>query len=284
MGNYLTSQGYATQSSVDLTKLGKEEARVLYATNTSFRAEVDRLIAENTRLNSQHNDFISGSYNPLSERVGNLRTDVDLNNTAYTNWLNNTYGPLSTQVGDINTNFNALDSAYYTFLEQQYNPLSTQVGTLRTDSDTLRTDANELRRDATNLRVNIDTIERGLTATTNDLQVLQGQYTTLNNNHNNHISEFNKFSADVSRNMEQGLLGLENNIDARLVNYATIDQINALNSAVDSGLNSQEIAIVKSILSSNQIDGVLSSLDIQRQQPTQVNPASYLRTRNYMFY
>jgi hypothetical protein len=72
--------------------------------------------------------------------------------------------------------------------------------------------------------------------------------------------------------------------------YATLAEVTNLNSAVQSGLNAQEVAILKSVLNSTQIDDALTSLGVQRAERTTTNAtatAQYLRhlkSRNYVIY
>jgi DNA anti-recombination protein RmuC len=291
MGNYLTAQGVARQENVQATYLSKEDAQRLYATNANFRAEVDRLIAEDARLNTQHTDFVSGTFNPLSAQVGNLRTDltglqttVTENNTAFNTWKNQQYNPLSTQVGTLETNlgtlqtnFNGLDSAYYGFVENQYNPLSTQVGTLGTNLNNLRDTVGA------NNAAFVTWRNEEYNPVATQVGTLQGQYTTLNNNFSNHQSEYNKFSAGVRRDLGNEILRVENKFDTALGRYATLEQVENLNGAVQSGLSASEVATIKSVLGSTEFGDAISSLGIQRQQTT-TTPPSYLRTRNYMLY
>lgn len=298
MGNYLTAQGVARQGEVNATYLSKEDAQRLYATNANFRAEVDRLIAEDARLNTQHTDFVSGTFNPLSTQVGNLRTDinglrtdVNANNTAFNTWKEQTYNPLSTQVGTLETNlgtlqtnFNGLDSAYYGFVENQYNPLSTQVETLGTNLNNLRDTVS------TNNDAFVTWRNEQYNPVATQVGTLQGQYTTLNNNFTNHISEYNKFSAGIRRDLGNEILSLRNNIEGQLGRYATLEDVENLTSAVQTGLSATEVDTIKSILRSTEFGDALTSLGIQRQQQTTTNttntttPPSYLRTRNYMLY
>lgn len=284
MGNYLTSQGVARQENVQANYLSKEDAQRLYATNSTFRAEVDRLIAEDARLNTQHSDFVSATYNPLSTQVGTLRNElsglqstVTENNSALNTWKTQQYEPLSAQVGTLNTNFNALDSAYYGFIENQYNPLSTQVETLGTNYNNLNTTVTANNNAFTTWRNEV------YNPVSTQVETLQGQYNTLNNNHTNHISEYNKFSAGIRRDLGNEILRVENNFNSELGRYATLDDVRNLNSAVQSGLNANEVATIKSIFASNEFGDALTSLGIQ-QQNTQTTPPSYLRTRSYMFY
>jgi hypothetical protein len=262
MGNYLTAQGVARQENVQATYLSKEDAQRLYATNANFRAEVDRLIAEDARLNTQHTDFVSGTFNPLSTQVGTLGTNL----------------------GTLTTNFNGLDSAYYGFVENQYNPLSTQVETLGTNLNNLR-DTVGANNDAF---VTWRNEEYNPVAT--QVGTLQGQYTTLNNNFSNHQSEYNKFSAGVRTDLGNEILRVENKFDTALGRYATLEDVENLTGAVQSGLSATEVATIKSVLRSTEFGDALTSLGIQRQQQTTTNttntttPPSYLRTRNYMLY
>jgi hypothetical protein len=262
MGNYLTTKGYATDNEVKANYLTKDAATTLYATDANFRAEVNRLVAEDSKLNTQHTDFVSGTFNPLSTEVGTLRTDVnglrtnvDANNTAYTNWLEQTYKPLSTEVGSLRSDYNTLSStvdgnntAFTTFRDSTFSTAAT------------------------------------------DLKKLQGNYTTLNNNYNTHIGNYNKFEADINKRLGDDILTLENKFDAKLGKYATLAEVTNLNSAVESGLNAQEVAILKSVLNSTQIDDALTSLGVQKPGRTTTNAttnAQYLRhlkSRNYVIY
>ena len=112
---------------------------------------------------------------------------------------------------------------------------------------------------------------------------LQGQYTALNNNFNNHISEYNKFSAGIRGDLGNEILTLRNDIEGQLGRYATLEDVNNLNSAVQSGLNASEVATIKSVLGSTEFGDALTSLGVQRQQTTTA-PAAYLRRKNFMFY
>ena len=293
MGNYLTSQGVARQENVQANYLSKEDAQRLYATNDAFRAEIDRIIAEDNRLNLQHTDFVSGTFNPLSTQVGTLRTDlaglqstVNENNSALNTWKTQQYEPLSTQVGTLgtnygtlNTNFNALDSAYYGFIENQYNPLSAQVETLGTNYNNLNTTVTDNNNAFTNWKTQV------YNPLSTQVETLQGQYNTLNNNHTNHISEYNKFSAGIRRDLGNEILRVENNFNSELARYATLDDVRNLNSAVQSGLSANEVATIKSIFASNEFgDALIENPTQQQTTQQQTNPPSYLRTRNYMFY
>ncbi len=293
MGNYLTSQGVARQENVQATYLSKEDAQRLYATNDAFRAEIDRIIAEDNRLNLQHTDFVSGTFNPLSTRVGTLRTDVDTLRTDasglrtdLTGLQTNAEGlrtdltTLQTNHGTLNTNFNSLNSAYYGFVENQFNPLSTRVGTLRTDVDTLTSTVNENNDNFNNWR------NTSFNTTASNLENLQGQFDTLNTNYNTHIQNYNEFSAGIRKDLGSEILRVENKFNSELGRYATLEDVNNLNSVVQSGLSAQETATIKSILNSTEFGDALTSLGIQREQQnnTITSPSSHLRTRNYMLY
>ncbi len=292
MGNYLSSRDVAYKG--DLSKyLTTAEAQRSYATNSVFRAEVDRLVAENNRLNLQHTDFVSGTFNPLSTRVGTLRTDVDTLRTdanslrtdltgLQTNAgsLRNDLTDLQTNHGTLNTNFNALDTAYYGFVENQFNPLLNQVGELRTNYATLLETVNANNENFNNWK------NTTFNTTSTNLENLQGQFQTLDNNYNNHIQNYNEFSAGIRKDLGSEILRLENKFDSELGNKASLEYVNNLNNVVQSGLSAQETATIKSILNSTEFEDVLTSLSNQEQNTTttQTNPPSYLRTRNYMLY
>jgi chromosome segregation ATPase len=290
MGNYLSSRDVAYRG--DLSRyLTTEEAQRSYATNSDFRAEVDRLVAENDRLNLQHTDFISGTFNPLSTRVGTLRTDVDTLRTdanglrtdvdtlrTDTNGLRTDLTTLQTNYGTLNTNFNSLDSAYNGFVENQFNTLLNQVGELRTNyatlSETVNANNNALNTTATNL------------------ETLQGQFNTLNTNYNTHIQNYNQFSAGIRQDLGSQILALKNEFDSELGTKASLEYVEGLNNAVQSGLSAEEVSAIKDMFKSTEFGDALQSLGIKIQRKnqeqntttTQTNPSSYLRTRNYMLY
>jgi len=262
MGNYLSTKGYATGDEVKANYLTKDAATTLYATDANFRAEVNRLAAEDVRLNTQHTDFVSGTFNPLSKQVGTLTTD---------------FNGLRTDVNDNNT-------AYTTWLEQTYKPLSTDVGSLRSDYNTLSSTVNGNNTAFTTFR------DSTFSTVKTDLENLQGNYTTLNNNYNTHIGNYNKFEADINKRLGDDILTLDNKFAKELGKYATLAEVNNLNSSVQSGLNAQEVAILKSVLNSTQIDDALTSLGVQKPGRTTTNAtttAQYLRhlkSRNYVIY